>query len=600
MEPTSELLLGRRNLEGIPGYELLEDIHWNNKRQKWVLRIRLTLPLNSSSVPRRIPNITQWYILIDATYPWGRIVIYPDQQSGITDTFQHQNCNRDSTEFPWRTGDLCVKTSLHSFARRGYDSEPYDASTRLGWHVERCKTWLELANINQLSVNGEPFELPHYPSESLKTVAFLEDDNSFLVWHSFAENSGIVHLKYLTANSHVVFVDAFHGFAKNSLVNIQWGHYLEDTAFNETAGIWIRISSVPVLPPWKAPLTWSELFSALALQGINLEVILKKAYAKVWKQQITILLLGFPIPATVGEQPHRMHWIAIQLDKPAILKGFRPNSPELFKVVVRQLFCSDKSLAWLSSENWHRTEINARGHLISAITSNSILIIGAGSVGSVLAELLTRSGCYQITVMDDDLAEIGNMSRHTLTMANLRSCKAKSVASRLNKIFPYNTINSIDKTLKQSLKYNKDLLLSYDVIIDATASDQVLYELSQAKHNIKSKFISISLGLNAKRLFCFTAGMSASLATDFSQQIQPWLKKETNENQGIDLPRDGLGCWHPLFPARVDDVWMLVSASIKLIECFLLEPNIITKLCVLEQTYNDDGFSGIMISNDVS
>ncbi|WP_226163979.1 ThiF family adenylyltransferase [Hymenobacter terricola] len=547
-----------------------------------------------------MPDSTRWYLLIDATYPWGEIDIHPAQKGGITDTFQHQNCNRYNPGLPWRTGNLCLKTSLRSFERRGYDVEPYGAAVRLAWHVERCKLWLELANANQLSCAGEPFELPHYPAKSGNVVAFSENAFSLTQWQSFPETAGLVRLKHLNTNSRVLFINNFSGFVKNTSIAVPWGDYLDRNSSKEVVGIWILLRTAPMLFPWQAPLTWSELFKVAAAQGIALESRLKDAFCKTGKEQPGFVLLGFPVASKIGEQPQQMHWLAIQLDKPQPMKGFRPNSSLLLTETAKYIFHPQREILWASTQNWDRSEINARGKLASPITSRSVLLVGAGAVGSALAELLSRAGCYQITIIDDDKVEIGNMARHTLTMDSLTAYKAEAVGTRLNKIFPYNTIKHINKSLKKALTSNKDLLMPYNLVIDTTGSDQVLYELALANYMPKSNFISLSLGLYAKRLFCFTALMSAAIAEVFRNEIQYWLLKEISDFKGSELPRDGIGCWHPLFPARTDDIWLLVSASLKVIEATLLESSEEPTLTVLEQQYFKDRFIGVSIVDDAN
>lgn len=38
------------------------------------------------------------------------------------------------------------------------------------------------------------------------------------------------------------------------------------------------------------------------------------------------------------------------------------------------------------------------------------------------------------------------------------------------------------------------------------------------------------------------------------------------------LPRDGIGCYHPLFPARSDDIWVMAGLAIKEMEPWWLNP----------------------------
>ena len=53
---------------------------------------------------------------------------------------------------------------------------------------------------------------------------------------------------------------------------------------------------------------------------------------------------------------------------------------------------------------------------------------------------------------------------------------------------------------------------------------------------------------------------------EYMQLISPWLKKDLEENKGVELPREGIGCWHPLFPARLDIYSFLLQLLLKRLE----------------------------------
>ena len=38
------------------------------------------------------------------------------------------------------------------------------------------------------------------------------------------------------------------------------------------------------------------------------------------------------------------------------------------------------------------------------------------------------------------------------------------------------------------------------------------------------------------------------------------------ENRERELPIEGIGCWNPVFPARADDVWLLVSSVASVVD----------------------------------
>ena len=90
------------------------------------------------------------------------------------------------------------------------------------------------------------------------------------------------------------------------------------------------------------------------------------------------------------------------------------------------------------------------------------------------------------------------------------------------------------------------------------------------------------------------------MQVEFRKWLQPWLQLESDQYDLDDLPRDGPGCWHHLHPARIDDVWMLAAASVRLIEQASVNPPITPDLTVFEQQTDGDGnFAGVRnVSSD--
>ena len=104
--------------------------------------------------------------------------------------------------------------------------------------------------------------------------------------------------------------------------------------------------------------------------------------------------------------------------------------------------------------------------------------------------------------------------------------------------------------------------------------------------------ISIALSYGATKSFVFTYRGKNFPIQEYSQNIRPYL---TNIEEVDDLPSDGIGCWHPVFPARADDIWLLVSASVKEIAGFLEQPisSRICKFTVFEQVFENGVFIGV-------
>ena len=156
-EPSADLLAGRRVLDGIHGIELLRDLEWNQRVGRWVLHCQIATDVPTGSI---VPAVSRWHIVIDPNYPEGQIKVYPDRQGGLDRTFQHQNYNGSGGDLPWRSGDVCLASSVRILGRHEYDHEPRSKHERLAWYLRRTAEWLAAASRDQLSVPGEPFELP--------------------------------------------------------------------------------------------------------------------------------------------------------------------------------------------------------------------------------------------------------------------------------------------------------------------------------------------------------------------------------------------------------------------------------------------------------
>ena len=100
--------------------------------------------------------------------------------------------------------------------------------------------------------------------------------------------------------------------------------------------------------------------------------------------------------------------------------------------------------------------------------------------------------------------------------------------------------------------------------------------------------------MHACRLFCFTARGTAFPYTEFKDRLQPWLRLESSRYDLNDLPRDGPGCWHIRHPARIDDIWLLAAAAVRLIEQAAVNPPAAPVLNVFERQTDAAGkFVGI-------
>jgi len=596
MKQTPKLLLtARRALDELPAVLLLQDWSWNEHIEKWVLHCRISLDIQADSL---MPKSTNWYVLVDSEYPWGNIQFYPAKEGGITKTFPHQMFNGSSTnKNPWRTGAICVTTDLHLLARHGYEIEPFDPYKRLSWHFQRAIEWIKAASRNELAFPGSPFELPHFPLTNDVKFAFSEDSKSLEQWQDISDSVGLVDLLFLRQQPDVLFVKSFRSVQKQNLLAPKWGAVMAGNTDKPIKGIWIRLNAVPILPPWQVPTTWGDLRKVCHTQDIELDSSLKSVLRFLRDGKRHLLLIGFPIPEQIDSPPHQMHWQPILMpvlsEGTKTADGFRPNEKGYLQRDRRDLLYKDAVIHWVNSENWHPNQISTRGKLPEVLTVKKVLIIGAGAMGSAIAELLLRGGVYQAKILDSDVLEVGNLTRHTLDQKYLLLPKSLGVANHLNLASPHARVEAIRDDFPPTNEAERHALQQFEVIFDCTGNDSVLHQLEKFPWESTKTFFSISMGLGGKRLFLFMGRGNRFPHITFREKLNPWLHKELQEYENQQLPREGIGCWNPVFPARLDDVWMLASIAVKHIEELLKTSVSNYNFTVFEQTYENEAFTGI-------
>ena len=178
-------------------------------------------------------------------------------------------------------------------------------------------------------------------------------------------------------------------------------------------------------------------------------------------------------------------------------------------------------------------------------------------------------------------------------MQNVGMKKADTLADHLSGINPHAAIEHFAQGLAHDIhgKLIPDLS-KYSLIIDTTGNDDVLRMLSSTAHWDSTLFFSTSVGLGAKRVYlCATRNHSISVDA-YLKTIKPYLENDWKENSTEDFPRDGIGCWHPLFPARSDDMWMAACVSVKILEYFADQLEKESLIAVYESKEEDGFFSG--------
>lgn len=358
----------------------------------------------------------------------------------------------------------------------------------------------------------------------------------------------------------VYYVKVFKSLSNNIQHYTEWGKYLSKTTISPPIiAPWILMNQIPVVNEWQAPETFGELLVACEKQHINIMCVLQNIVSKIRDGKRHLLLIGFPVPRIFGGDPEIISWKALYLPTVSYgkrtAKGFRNNQQGWWMRDRCEVFTKNAKLDWIVSENWNQHEISQRGKMSDLLLRKRILLIGAGCIGASIAEIFVRAGVYNITIADSDIFEVGNLSRHILNLNNIGEFKELSVCNYLNSLNPHANVKVINDTLSNddSFKTNIDLD-RYDVIVDCTGENNVLDILQRTNFKRTHIIASVSVGLGAKRLYVTLMNGNTFNFNAFYDLISPYLQAEKVLYDDYDLPRNGIGCWHPTFPGRSDDI----------------------------------------------
>lgn len=599
MEPKQildKLNQARRALDSLSQVEIIDEWKFENELNIWYLHLNIAIEYKTTY----FPQISQWYIIVDSNYPKGKIKVYPDVKNSITVTLYHQaNNSKIERNGLWRKGALCLEVNTIST----FQSEPYSVDERLLYHVKRAINWLELAAKGQLVADNEPFELPEFTLSNVLEMqfAFSEDIVTFMQWESTDCRYGIAELDVYKSKPFVYYVKQFKSLNGNIEHNTQWGKHLSKTNISSPINApWILLKQPPVINEWQAPETLGDLIDACNSQHIDVMNVLKNVVSKIRDGKRHLLLLGFPVPKTFGGEPEIVLWKALYLPVVSYgkktAKGFRTNQQGWWLRDKSEVLTRKTKLDWIISENWNQQEISQRGKMNDFLLRKKMLLVGAGCVGASVAEILVRSGIYNLTVVDSDIFEVGNLSRHVLNIGNIGELKELSLYSYLNSLNPHANVEVINDTLTIDEEFKTNIALDkYDIIIDCTGENSVLDVFQRADFRKSHIIASISVGLGAKHLYMTIMNGTTFYFDSFYKLISPYIQSERDLFDDYSLPRNGIGCWHPTFPARSDDVWLAAATAVKAIENYIITKSKKTLSIVYEQRENDGIFEGYIL-----
>ena len=123
------------------------------------------------------------------------------------------------------------------------------------------------------------------------------------------------------------------------------------------------------------------------------------------------------------------------------------------------------------------------------LLKSSVLIVGAGGLGSPIAIYLSALGIGKIGIVDKDKVELSNLSRQIIFETNdLKKEKSLAAINKLKKINPDISIKSFKKNL--NLKNISQIGKGFDIIVDGSDNFKTRFLIND--YCFKKKKILIS------------------------------------------------------------------------------------------------------------
>jgi len=270
------------------------------------------------------------------------------------------------------------------------------------------------------------------------------------------------------------WVSAWHGkyftlVAEDAGALQSWlrNRYGEDTSKKA------ELQSVPLvwLPrpphPSEYPATMSALM--LLLRGFAVDHAILKQLLLDEQARFKTLVLGF-------KSRHGAGFSGLHIYEPnrkkhsgnPLTKGFRGRPPD--RVLLMRYGAGP--IVGASITRYDASWIHGRDQNdgVSTLVGKSVVVIGCGSLGSTVAELIAKAGVGKISLVDHDRLESENVGRHALGVSAVGLGKVNEMAHSLAIRFPHLTIERHPESIEHFIEDKLDQLLSADLIVSVTGS----------------------------------------------------------------------------------------------------------------------------------
>lgn len=440
---------------------------------------------------------------------------------------------------------------------------------------DRLLLWLKKAAMNDMDPHEGPLEPPHYNTDFTQLPFVIRRNTPFLVGETWF---GLAELK-------------------------KYPNRMELVAWNDLSGEWPE-ETTPALVivltdsmPIEFPSYGKGLFDELDNQGIDKHRVLLnlRLTAKLTAEgEPAYIVLAIPMRRSPeGEEKFHIAVWSISPDSAHSLRLASPSDkdPDQLSEIKEKLDSSTLKIIELSKVSWckileDRDEILVRrdtGTPMSWFRDKKVLILGCGALGSWVAEIISRSNCKLIHLVDNSIVKPGLLVRQNFRLDDIGENKAIAIGRRLKKISHVSSIEGFSIEAHKFITEDKVRFAGYDLVLDCTASSIFQMKLERDWGQFKPQSPALaSLIIDGKAKSCIGVvlpnnclesiwgayiNLKHRLCLDGDQKEILESFYNTEKIAG-ELFQPEPGCSDPTFVGSTADIMILVSTALnQIIRC---------------------------------
>ncbi len=213
----------------------------------------------------------------------------------------------------------------------------------------------------------------------------------------------------------------------------------------------------------------------------------------------------------------------------------------------------------IRSDRVSSPDLSVRTPRLSGLNNKSVLLIGAGALGSHIAWQLVRAGIQKINIIDHDVLQAGNTPRWLLGFSAVGRLKVEVLTSYFSHNYPHVSCaghnmcigvqqrHPVDGGFLDADEFLRKLIVEADIVIDAAAETNVSLYSSSLCEQLNKPYVwaTGTQGAWGGIVGRFIPGVTKGTWKDFSYMYHD--KKFTEPPAEEDSNVQPVGCFHETF-----------------------------------------------------